>query len=80
MAPWAIFSSIFIARSTGEGSRLPLLHAAPALAQIPFSLSKSRIASASRRANAMLVVVSNATWGGGGVGTNAKPDGVVVES
>ena len=31
MAPCAIFGSIFIARSTCDGSKLPLLHAAPVL-------------------------------------------------
>jgi hypothetical protein len=56
MAPWAILAGIFMACRTWEGSRLPLAQAAPALAQTPRSLSKRRMASASRAANPMLVV------------------------
>ena len=57
MAPWAIRSSTCMALRTCDGSSDPLLHAEPADAQIPDSLSNSKIAAASSPSKPMFVVL-----------------------
>ena len=54
--PCATSGGMPIAKRTGDGSRLPDEHAAPALAQMPRSDRSIRIASASRRRKPMFVV------------------------
>ena len=54
--PWATSGGSPIAEMTGDGSSDPLLHAAPADAQIPRSESSSSIASDASRGNPTLLV------------------------